>query len=156
MIVNCSNCNKDINKKPCHVKMYKDLFCDRVCSSEFKAKDSVIKPCAYCSKEVKRSKTEAAKSKNGNLFCNRSCATSFNNTAYKSRENNPNWVDGAGSYRSMALKTNEHACAKCGYDECPEILEVHHINEDRSNNTLDNLLVVCPNCHTKIHKSITC
>lgn len=42
-------------------------------------------------------------------------------------------------------------CMLCGYDEHP-ILCVHHIDGDRCNNELTNLLVVCPNCHAIIHK----
>jgi predicted HNH restriction endonuclease len=38
----------------------------------------------------------------------------------------------------------------CGYDEDERILEVHHIDEDRNNNDIKNLCILCPNCHVKI------
>ncbi len=36
----------------------------------------------------------------------------------------------------------------CGYRGQPEI---HHIDENPSNNALFNLAAICPNCHTRIH-----
>lgn len=32
-----------------------------------------------------------------------------------------------------------------------EILEVHHKDRDRSNNSLENLALLCPNCHATEH-----
>jgi len=43
-------------------------------------------------------------------------------------------------------------CEKCGYDEAKEILGIHHIDGDRQNNKRENLMVVCPNCHSLIHR----
>lgn len=48
-----------------------------------------------------------------------------------------------------------HKCEECGRTtwiidntEYPIPLQVHHIDGDRSNNELNNLMVLCPNCHT--------
>lgn len=35
-----------------------------------------------------------------------------------------------------------------------EIFVFHHIDEDSSNTVTDNLIMICPSCHAKIHKSI--
>lgn len=43
-------------------------------------------------------------------------------------------------------------CEKCGYDECKDILGIHHIDENRKNNKRENLMVLCPNCHSLIHR----
>lgn len=32
-------------------------------------------------------------------------------------------------------------------------LEIHHIDKNRKNNVLKNLLIVCPKCHNKIHNN---
>lgn len=44
-----------------------------------------------------------------------------------------------------------HKCEKCGLSEWlgqPITLEVHHIDGDHYNNELDNLQLLCPNCHS--------
>ena len=39
-------------------------------------------------------------------------------------------------------------CAVCG---AVEPLQVHHIDEDRSNNYPDNLITLCSSCHQQLH-----
>lgn len=45
--------------------------------------------------------------------------------------------------RDTVLKEFNHRCAICGTDRP----QVHHIDEDPSNNELLNLIPLCPNCH---------
>ncbi len=49
-------------------------------------------------------------------------------------------------------KIKEHKCEDCGLNEwlgsrIP--IELHHIDGDRYNNKLENLKILCPNCHAK-------
>ncbi len=50
----------------------------------------------------------------------------------------------------------DNACAVCGIRGMGFLTE-HHIDGDRSNNTYDNLIVLCHNCHHSYHnkKSLT-
>ena len=44
----------------------------------------------------------------------------------------------------------EHRCERCGLTEWlgqPIPLELHHIDGDKNNNTLENFQLLCPNCH---------
>ena len=46
----------------------------------------------------------------------------------------------------------EWKCEKCGIYEwmgSPITLEIHHIDGNRLNNNLDNLQILCPNCHSQ-------
>ncbi len=47
--------------------------------------------------------------------------------------------------RDALLNEYNHKCAVCGGDHP----QVHHIDEDHSNNELENLLPLCPNCHLR-------
>lgn len=46
----------------------------------------------------------------------------------------------------------ENKCEKCGISEwqgSPIICQLHHIDGDETNNTLENLQILCPNCHSQ-------
>ena len=47
--------------------------------------------------------------------------------------------------KDALLDEYDHRCAVCGGDRP----HVHHIDEDASHNTLENLLPLCPNCHLR-------
>ena len=57
-------------------------------------------------------------------------------------------------YRNTALERYKrlvdgflvNVCVMCGFG-IPAVLEVAHLDQDRSNNDVDNLAVLCPNCH---------
>lgn len=54
------------------------------------------------------------------------------------------------NYRLIKEGLKERRCEKCGrthwFNE-PIVLELHHIDGDRTNNSLENLQLLCPNCH---------
>ena len=50
------------------------------------------------------------------------------------------------NYRKIAFETYEPICAHCGFG-IPSVLEVAHIDGDRLNNNINNLVILCPNCH---------
>ncbi|MDP1588949.1 MAG: HNH endonuclease [Prosthecobacter sp.] len=53
------------------------------------------------------------------------------------------------NYRKLAFAKYPPVCAHCGFG-ISDVLEVAHIDGDRSNNDLSNLVILCPNCH-KMH-----
>ncbi len=62
-------------------KRFAHSFCSSECCFQFRSNAGRIKlPCTYCGKEVSRTKSQFSRSKKNNVFCNRSCAASFNNT----------------------------------------------------------------------------
>jgi RNA-directed DNA polymerase len=48
------------------------------------------------------------------------------------------------------LESRGQKCERCNYNKS-EILQVHHKNRDRRNNNLENLELICPNCHYEEH-----
>lgn len=60
---------------------------------------------------------------------------------------NSNWKNGIGAYRRY--KAGVNCCELCGEDEGR--LEVHHRDSDRGNNSLENLVKVCMECHNRLH-----
>lgn len=147
--VNCVVCGKEyeieLKRYNAKIKENSAFYCSSECRSH---KGSILCKCATCGKEVWKTKSQYARSKTGNVYCSRSCATSKNNTLFKTGENHPNYK--GNDYRQKAFDTYKHRCAVCGYKEDERILEVHHIDEDHSNNDIKNLCILCPICHRKI------
>ena len=147
--VRCAVCNKEyeIELKRYNQKIKENtaFYCSNECRTH---KGSILCKCANCGKEVWRTKSQYNRSKTGNIYCSRSCATTKNNTLFKSGENHPSYK--GNDYRQKAFEHFEHQCVVCGYNEDVRILEVHHIDENHSNNELNNLCILCPNCHRKI------
>jgi 5-methylcytosine-specific restriction endonuclease McrA len=54
-------------------------------------------------------------------------------------------------YRAKALRLLPHVCARCGYKKRKDILQVHHKDENRLNDDIKNLEILCPNCHMVHH-----
>jgi len=52
--------------------------------------------------------------------------------------------------RNKVLKKDNYRCSWCGKKED---LIIHHIDKDKHNNVISNLITFCRSCHTKIHFS---
>jgi regulatory LuxR family protein len=55
-----------------------------------------------------------------------------------------------GRLLAIGLKSNH--CERCGIDEWlgePLSMALHHVNGDRDDNRLENLSLLCPNCHAQ-------
>jgi hypothetical protein len=51
-------------------------------------------------------------------------------------------------YRQLGIEAHGEECQVCG---ATENIIVHHRNEDRSDNRIENLLPLCSSCHGKVH-----
>lgn len=50
------------------------------------------------------------------------------------------------NYRKLAFDAYDPFCVHCGFG-IPSVLEVAHIDGQRTNNDIGNLAILCPNCH---------
>jgi 5-methylcytosine-specific restriction endonuclease McrA len=62
---------------------------------------------------------------------------------------------GRDQRRRWLIEHSGYACTQCGFnktrDNDQSILEINHIDGDHTNNTRENLRVLCPNCHALTH-----
>lgn len=101
--------------------------------------------CDFCGKSFLRNPS-ALQTKSNFHYCSRECGNRHKNQL---RKESGEWDD-SGNYRLRAFEEYEHKCIVCGWNEDERILEVHHKDENRKNNNIDNLCILCPNCHRKI------
>ena len=105
--------------------------------------------CLNCEKEIKRN----------NKYCSNSCQKEFQYKEYIDRWKNNNESGLKGKYQiSNHIKTYlfekyNNKCARCGWGEKNNFtnkipLEVDHIDGNYKNNKEDNLILLCPNCHS--------
>ena len=66
-------------------------------------------------------------------------------------ENHPNWRGGESTYKNILLRTKIlPICSKCRTKD-KRVLAVHHLDRNRKNNKVENLIWLCHNCHHLIH-----
>lgn len=122
--VNCNYCNKSVGF--CNISNH-----ETACYLSPKN----LRYCAVCNKPIKNFKTSKG-------TCSRSCA----NTFFKSAENNGNWKQSA--YRSTCFLYHKKECIVCGETN---IVEAHHLDENKFNNDPSNLIPLCPTHHQYWH-----
>jgi DNA repair exonuclease SbcCD ATPase subunit len=116
--------------------------------------------CQYCTAEVSLNNLNrhenACKSNAANMkccpVCNKmhskkgiTCSYSCSNTHFKHLRNKPEKYK---NYRTICFANHQKKCIVC--DET-RIVEVHHLNENKKDNSPNNLIPVCPTHHQYIH-----
>lgn len=74
------------------------------------------------------------------------CSYACSNTLFRSGENSGNWSDDA--YRSTCFLFHKKECVICKESN---IVEVHHHDENHTNNSPENLIPLCPTHHQYYH-----
>ncbi len=94
-----------------------------------------------------------------NKFCSNKCQKEYEYKEYIKKWKNNEETGIRGEYQiSMHIKTYlfnkyNNRCAKCGWGEMNIYtqnipLEVEHIDGNYQNNVEENLILLCPNCHS--------
>lgn len=143
---NCGTCGASFYARPLTLRQA-NHFCSKTCYQVARSAMKKNTHCKTCSAPLKPGSSSIAQ------FCSRSCANKGRtgskyshdhllcNTAVRNR-----------SYRELSSMHGEQ-CAECGqgivWNGKSLTLQVDHIDGDRSNNNLNNLRLLCPNCHTQ-------
>ena len=124
-------------------------FCSLKCSAGVQKKEAEgVASCAQCGKEIRRAAKRLAIPVSGLSFCDRVCkALAQRVEGGQPDVQPPHYGTGKTIYRPRAFKAYGKVCLNCGYSRHERMLDVHHIDSDRSNNELDNLVVLCVWCH---------
>lgn len=155
-IIQCFHCQKDFE---CSTRRWNDsikfgktkLFCSKECYGKSREK-FIILDCHNCGKEVKATPGKIRRSQSGQVFCSRSCSNGKHNEL-RIGDKHPNFNNYVRQYRRIKLENSKIECEVCKIDDI-RVLEVHHKDRNRKNSNLDNLQLLCANCHLIIHSKI--
>lgn len=153
----CLNCNRDFEAPLREHRRGNGKFCCLSCSSSFRSlhrdKPDPNAFCALCNKHFYKKPSSFKNSKSGLYFCSRACKDKAQRIGGIKDIQPPHYGNHSCSYREFAFRNLEYKCCRCNYDEHIAALVVHHKDRNRSNNKLDNLEILCANCHAIEHWS---
>jgi len=149
-IVNCKICNYGFYAKPNWLKRGEGKYCSNKCSYEGRKNGEIVN-CSTCNKKIYKSQKDLKSSKSKKYFCSKSCQAIWRNKEF-SGERHANWKKGESvDYKRVLLRHNITPICKICLNEDKRVLCVHHIDKNRKNNNLRNLMWLCYNCHYLVH-----
>lgn len=136
----CTECKKPIYRRPAEIKQkVLGAFCSQACYGKAQRKEH---PCKICGCLILASANKKT--------CSRICANKNRaGMKYLGRSKK----DKVKSYRQLRerlFRIRPKKCERCGFS-IYKILQIHHRDRDRNNNELNNLELLCPNCHAMEH-----
>lgn len=123
-------------------------FCNSSCSAKKANSERKWRPTGSVS--YKNACLECGTPTNNPKFCSGSCQHTYAWT-----QKLPRIQEGKGSsgeVRKYLIETFGHTCAKCKLEEWNDLpipLELEHKDGNSDNNLLENVEMLCPNCHAQ-------
>ena len=136
---NCLFCNKEFISKKTPTKS--QSYCSRLCGQKSLSK-RIGRTCLFCNKTFYVIPSLLTKSGGGTYCCQLCRVKDLNNKSIKAQC--------PGSYRENAWKVFEKKCYDCFLTD-DRVLVIHHIDGNRKNGLISNLIPVCHNCHCLRH-----
>lgn len=143
----CLICSKEFNTVPTSTKQH---CCSRACAALRRKHKALIraskwkirKPCIFCTvKFIPKNRKQQ--------YCSKRCAMlKYMLTRYPDKYIP---VTRTKKVRQSARLKFKNCCNRCGYNNAPQILEIHHIDRNSKNNSEINIELLCPNCHSLDH-----
>ncbi len=135
----CLSCNNEFSYS-------KDRkFCSKSCSATFnnKIRSEEKSKCLNCYKETNRR----------NKYCSNKCQGIYKTKLYFDRIEMGITDLPSNNYKNYLIDKYGNKCMKCGWCEVHQItgkvpIQLEHKDGDSSNNRLENLELLCPNCHS--------
>lgn len=142
-------------------------YCSKFCRSErnrarlrekYRQSPYISKLCAWCKQEF-HTKEKSAR------FCSKICISAWQSET-KRGKNSPNWKGGTSfepyppefnkQLKREIRKRDKYCCRICGMTQKEHKMRykrqlcVHHIDSDKTNNNMNNLVTLCDSCHSRI------
>lgn len=136
----CIVCNKPTYKRPKEIqKNHGRVFCGTACYGISCRNEN---PCIICGTLILASANKKT--------CSRSCANRHRAGIQYKINRLKDKVKSQQALKIRLLNDRGKNCERCTFNKY-EILQVHHKNKNRNNNSMNNLELICPNCHAEEH-----
>lgn len=162
VIIICEYCGEKVTRWQSQVVNREHHFCSKNCYDIWQQHKSNMLSCQWCSKIFNRSPARTKRAKYN--FCSQKCYGQWQ-SIHKCGKSSPNWKGGTAflpydtefnEHRRQSVKKRDgNQCVICGIDEIEHIemtnrhLSVHHIDYDKTNSRLSNLVTLCTTCHNR-------
>jgi hypothetical protein len=134
--ISCPVCEKEFTVHHYRLQKRQQICCSLSCKYKFATiKNAITRNCIKCGKSFSFVKSE--EKFRPKIYCSHECM-------YKGKITNE-----ITFYREKAFDNLPNKCYFCNIIQGR--LEVHHIDKDRTNNNLSNLIIICKSCHKKLH-----
>ena len=146
----CDNCNKEFDVKKYDQEHRKQHFCSKECYVEYRKKNKKSDAnrtsyCLNCKNEFIVKKSDYGK------FCSKECEMEYKRKLIDEKIEKGILVSHKVLKSYLIRHHNKCMNEKCKWnwdgDDNP-VLELHHIDGNHENNTLENCILLCPNCHS--------
>jgi hypothetical protein len=145
----CPKCNTEHSKN--------GIFCSRKCSNsrtfspEAKEKKRISNTKYWHSLTEEEQKIVAAEKRSKYDYNDQQRRAT--ETKRQQSWSRPHEEMGSGSVKKRLLHERGHICEQCGVGNSwqgkPLMVEMDHIDGNNKNNKVDNLRLLCPNCHSQ-------
>jgi predicted nucleic acid-binding Zn ribbon protein len=132
----CLNCSTKLENN-------KNTFCNHSCAATYNNKKRGTEiECLTCGEITKNYK-----------FCSKKCSSDFQKNESFRRIDEGDVTLGVKRYKEYLIIKYGEKCMECGWCEVNKHsgkipIELEHIDGNSDNNSLDNLKLLCPNCHS--------
>lgn len=144
-VVNCLECGINISK----TKSSNQRFCSNKCSITYYNKNKIsLNPetknqCLQCGKVIAST----------NKFCSNLCQGVHRMYETFEKIENGDISFGEQTYKKYLIHKYGEKCMECGWAEKNAItdkvpIQLEHIDGNSENNSLNNIKLLCPNCHS--------
>lgn len=149
MILKCKICKKSFYSKPSWIKNGGGKYCSLLCKYKSSKKGKNL-PCFVCKKVTYHPSGRILKSKSKKYFCGKSCQAVWRNSYFVGKKH-ANYISGRATYRTILTRNKVPAVCKLCKSTDRRIMAVHHLDKNRNNNKVENLVWLCHNCHHLVH-----
>lgn len=155
----CLNCEQPFQASVKEINRGNGKFCRQSCSTTYtnSNRQKVVREpnttCAYCNTPFWCRNFSKPSSKSGLRFCCREHKDLAQRIGGIEAIQPDHYGSTIKNYRDIAFRSLPKQCNRCSYDK---FVVVHHKDSDRSNNAIDNLEILCPNCHALEHWGSNC